>query len=64
MATEMGSALRYTLRFGQGGDKLAFGLLFAIQYLNAFTQRVLLALYRRLVPAPAEVANAPSSVGG
>lgn len=64
MATEMASAFRYVLRFGEGPDKLVFGLRFAVGYLNAFCQRVLLALIRRVVPAPVEGSEAPSSVGG
>ncbi|CAN7292862.1 glycosyltransferase family 2 protein [Phenylobacterium sp. LjRoot225] len=63
-ATEMQSALRYLLRFGEGSDKLVFGLLFATEQLNAVVQRVLLALIRRLIPAPVEMAKSPSSVGG
>jgi glycosyltransferase involved in cell wall biosynthesis len=64
MATEMQSAVHYVLRFGKGRDKLAFGLLFGVEYVNACVQRVLLALTRRLLPAPVKVSESPSSVGG
>jgi hypothetical protein len=64
MATEMQSAFRYVLRFGKGRDRLAFGLLFGVEYVNACVQRVLLAVTRRLLPAPVKVSESPSSVGG
>lgn len=52
MATEMASAFRYVLRFGEGPDRLVFAARFGVEYLNAFVQRVLLALVRRVFPAP------------